>query len=153
LVSDVLLDASKRNGIVLDSFGGSGTTVVAAEKTGRRGFLMELDPAYVDVAVRRFEKLTGVKAIHADTGLSFADVERRRLDTSSSDDQINNIGIVPSRVIPPTKRRKAIQHYRRGNRITRADSDLGSNQQLIGPPKSHSVKGSFHTRRNDGKKT
>jgi ParB-like chromosome segregation protein Spo0J len=152
LVSDVLLDASKRNGIVLDSFGGSGTTVVAAEKTGRRGFLMELDPAYVDVAVRRFEKLTGVKAIHADTGLSFADVERRRLDTSSSDDQINNIGIVPSRVIPPTRRRKAIQHYRRGNRITRADSDLGSNQQLIGPPKSHSVKGSLHTRRNDGKK-
>jgi DNA modification methylase len=63
---------------VLDCFGGSGTTLIAAEKTGRRGYLMELDPAYVDVTVRRFQKLTGQQAIHGETGLSFNEVERKR---------------------------------------------------------------------------
>ncbi|MGO9451558.1 MAG: site-specific DNA-methyltransferase [Candidatus Binataceae bacterium] len=150
LVSDVVLDASKRNGIVLDCFGGAGTTVVAAEKTGRRGYLMELDPVYVDVAVRRFEKLTGISAIHADTGLSFADVERRRLDTSSRDDQnaqrrrsattpdLSDFATQTGSILPP--RRKVI----------RANSDLGSNKQSIRPLKSPSVKGSLHSaRRND----
>ena len=52
LVADAILDCSKRGGIVLDCFGGSGTTLIAAEKTGRRGYVMELDPAYVDVTIR-----------------------------------------------------------------------------------------------------
>jgi DNA modification methylase len=77
LIADAILDCSKRGGIVLDCFGGSGTALIAAEKTGRRCYLMELDPAYVDVAIRRFEKLTGIKAIHAETGLSFGEVEQR----------------------------------------------------------------------------
>jgi DNA modification methylase len=42
--------------MVLDCFGGSGTTLIAAEKTGRRGYVMELDPAYVDVTIMRFQK-------------------------------------------------------------------------------------------------
>ena len=62
LVADAILDCSKRGGIVLDCFGGSGTTLIAAEKTGRRGSVMELDAAYVDVRIRRFEKLTGERA-------------------------------------------------------------------------------------------
>lgn len=71
LVADAILDASERGDIVLDPFLGSGTTVIAAEKTGRIGIGIELDPRYVDTAVRRWQRLTGKTAIHAGTGLSF----------------------------------------------------------------------------------
>ena len=77
LVADAIQDCSKRRGIVLDCFLGSGTTLVAAEKTGRRGYGIELDPRYVDVALNRLAGL-GLEAIHADTGLSFADVRAQR---------------------------------------------------------------------------
>ena len=77
LVADAILDCSKRGAIVLDCFGGSGTTLIAAERTGRRARVMEFDPAYVDVSVRRFQQLTGEKAIHAETHLSFDEVERK----------------------------------------------------------------------------
>jgi len=71
MVEDAIFDCSKRNGIVLDAFSGSGTTLIAAEKTGRIGYGMELDPRYVDVAIKRWSKLTGEDAIHAESGLSF----------------------------------------------------------------------------------
>ena len=77
LVADAILDCSKRGAIVLDSFGGSGTTLIAAERTGRRGRMMDLDPVYVDVTVRRFQKLIGENVIHADTHLTFDETERR----------------------------------------------------------------------------
>jgi DNA modification methylase len=78
MVADALLDCSLRNGIVLDCFGGSGTTLIAAEKTGRRGRLIELDPAYVDVTIGHFEKLTGKEATHAESGLTFNEIRSRR---------------------------------------------------------------------------
>jgi DNA modification methylase len=78
MVADALLDCSLRDGIVLDCFGGSGTTLIAAEKTGRRGRVIELDPAYVDVTIRRFEKLIGKEATHAQSGLTFKDMRSRR---------------------------------------------------------------------------
>jgi DNA modification methylase len=53
---------------VLDLFGGSGSTLIAAEQTGRRAFLMELDPLYADVIVQRFEKFTGQKAKRVKSG-------------------------------------------------------------------------------------
>jgi DNA modification methylase len=56
---------------VLDLFGGSGSTLIGAEQTGRKAFLMELDEKYVDVIVKRWQEFTGRKAIHADTGLEF----------------------------------------------------------------------------------
>ena len=56
---------------VLDLFGGTGTTLIACEKTGRHARLMELDPKYVDVAVRRWQNFTGKHAVHADTGKTF----------------------------------------------------------------------------------
>ena len=80
LIADAILDCSKRHGIVLDCFGGSGTTLLAAEKTGRRGYLMELDPAYVDVTIKRYQKLTGKAAKHAATGLTFADTQTARAE-------------------------------------------------------------------------
>jgi DNA modification methylase len=77
MIADAILDCSRRGGSVLDCFGGSGTTLIAAEKTGRRGLLMELDPKYVDLTVERFQKMTGDKAVHAVTGLTFEDMQHQ----------------------------------------------------------------------------
>jgi DNA modification methylase len=77
LVADLIRDCSRRNGIILDPFGGSGTTILAAERTGRAARVIELDPLYVDVAIRRWQKITGVSARHTETGGTFADVETR----------------------------------------------------------------------------
>jgi DNA modification methylase len=74
LVADAILDCSERGGIVLDAFLGSGTTVIAAERTGRRCYAMELDPVYVDTAIRRWQVLTGGKAHHAAGGRLFDDL-------------------------------------------------------------------------------
>ena len=66
-----LLNNTKGGDIVLDSFGGSGTTLIAAEKNGRIARIMELDPKYVDVTVRRWEEFTGQKAVLESTGVFF----------------------------------------------------------------------------------
>jgi len=71
LVADVLLDASRRGEIVLDPFLGSGTTLLAAETTGRVAYGMELEPRYVDVAIRRWQRKTGSVAVHALTNETF----------------------------------------------------------------------------------
>ena len=59
LVADALRDCSKRGEIVLDPFGGSGTTMIAAERTGRTARLIEIDPIYCDVIIRRWQTLSG----------------------------------------------------------------------------------------------
>ena len=79
LVADAILDCSKRKGIVLDASAGSGTTLVAAERTGRRGYGIELDPVYCDVILRRLAKVTGVEAIDAGTGKSFDQIATERV--------------------------------------------------------------------------
>ena len=66
LFGHLIKNSSKRNDIVLDLFGGSGTTIVACEQLNRRAYLMELDPAYVDVIIDRFQKLTGVEVMRSD---------------------------------------------------------------------------------------
>jgi DNA modification methylase len=76
MVADAILDCSARGDIVLDTFLGSGTTLIAAERTGRRCHGMELDPAYVDTSIRRWQKLTGGSARHAASGRSFDDLAR-----------------------------------------------------------------------------
>lgn len=73
LVADAIQDASNRNDVVLDGFGGSGTTLIAAERVGRRARLMELEPRYVDVTVSRWQKATGQVAVHAETGAPFGE--------------------------------------------------------------------------------
>ena len=89
MIADAILDASKRNTLILDSFGGSGTTLIAAEQTGRNAYLMELDPAYVDLTIRRFEKLTGETAIHAETGLTFAETQRARENEANAGEKVH----------------------------------------------------------------
>ena len=74
LIADALLDASARGDIVLDGFMGSGSTMIAAEKVGRRARGIELDPAYVDTAIRRWERWSGEEARLEGTGQTFADI-------------------------------------------------------------------------------
>ena len=71
---------TKRGGIILDCFLGSGATLLAAERSKRRSRGIELDPAYVDVAIRRWEKLTGKTAIHEETGLTYATLGTQRAE-------------------------------------------------------------------------
>jgi DNA modification methylase len=71
LVADALMDCSPRKGIVLDPFAGSGSTIIAAERTGRRARAMEMDPRFVDVAIRRWQRFTRQRAIHFETGKVF----------------------------------------------------------------------------------
>lgn len=71
LVEKALEDASKPGELVLDLFGGSGSTLIAAEKTGRKSAVMELDPKYCDVIIKRWQEFTGKQAIHIESGLEF----------------------------------------------------------------------------------
>ena len=75
LVADAMLDASKRGDVILDAFLGSGTTLIAAERTGRVCCAMELEPAYVDTAIRRWQRWTGQQARHAVSGQLFDERE------------------------------------------------------------------------------
>lgn len=59
----LIRNSTKKNDVVLDSFGGSGTTIIACEQNGRKGYCMELDPKYVDVIIKRWENITGKKAV------------------------------------------------------------------------------------------
>lgn len=78
LVADAILDCSARGDIVLDPFLGSGTTLIAAERTGRACCGIELKPHYVDTIVRRWQVFTGQNAIHASTGRSFKELEEEK---------------------------------------------------------------------------
>lgn len=81
MVRDALLDVTGQGDLVLDPFLGSGTTLLAAERCRRRCIGIELDPGYVDVAIRRWQSLTGETAVHAETGRRFAAMEAEALDT------------------------------------------------------------------------
>ena len=76
MIADAIRDVSRRGAIVLDAFGGSGSTLIAAHKTGRRGYLIELDPVYVDRIVRRWQILAHDDAVLAATGERFDDLVR-----------------------------------------------------------------------------
>jgi DNA modification methylase len=71
LILRMLKNSSQRGDIVIDPFGGSGSTLIAAQKSGRRARLMELDPRFVDVIVRRWQEWSGLKAHLRSTGESY----------------------------------------------------------------------------------
>lgn len=79
LIADAMRDCSRRGEIVLDGFGGSGSTLIAAEKTGRSARLIEYDPLYCDTIVRRWEAFTGKKASMTGCNRTFEDVTEARL--------------------------------------------------------------------------
>jgi DNA modification methylase len=82
LLSDAILDASARGDIVLDPFLGSGSTVLAAERVGRACCGIEIDPLYVDLAIRRWQLMTGNDAVHAQTGETFDDRTEEPVDVA-----------------------------------------------------------------------
>ena len=74
LVEEAILNSSKGHDIVVDFFGGSGSTLIAAEKSARDARIMELDEKYVDVIVKRWQDFTGSKAVHAELNMTFDEV-------------------------------------------------------------------------------
>lgn len=78
MIVDACLDCSSRGETVLDLFGGSGSTVIACEKTGRKARVMEIDPKYCDVIVKRWQDFTGKQAIHEGTGKTFKTLSYER---------------------------------------------------------------------------
>jgi len=83
-IADAIKDVSARGDIVLDLFAGSGSTLIAAHKTGRRGYLCEVDPAYCDLIVRRWQAPTKDDAILEATGTSFEQVTVERSGASTA---------------------------------------------------------------------
>ena len=79
LVQQLLRNSALEGQSVLDPFGGSGTTMIAAEKEGLSARLLELEPRYADVIVRRWEEFTGKSATHQATGVPFSEMVRERL--------------------------------------------------------------------------
>jgi DNA modification methylase len=71
LIADAIRDCSNQNDVILDPFGGAGTTLIAAERTSRHARLIEIDPRYVDATVRRWQHLTGKIAVHAESAQPF----------------------------------------------------------------------------------
>jgi len=71
LIADALLDCSARGDLVLDGFLGSGSTLIAAERTGRCCYGIELDPIYVDTSIKRWQLYTGDQALHVNSGKRF----------------------------------------------------------------------------------
>jgi len=86
MVAEYLRDVSHRGHIVLDAFMGSGTTILAAERTGRIACGIEIEPKFVDVAIRRWEKMTGKAAILDGDGRSFAEISAERLAADPASD-------------------------------------------------------------------
>jgi 16S rRNA G966 N2-methylase RsmD len=78
LVADAILDCSRRGDVVLDGFAGSGTSLLAAERTGRVGYGLEIDPRYVDVALRRMAEHAGLEPVHVESGKSFDEITAER---------------------------------------------------------------------------
>jgi DNA modification methylase len=75
LVEKAIINSSKTGDLLYEPFGGGGSTLIACEMSGRYARLMELDPKYVDVIVRRWQEFVGKDATHAATGATFAEVE------------------------------------------------------------------------------
>jgi DNA modification methylase len=91
LVADAIRDVSRPHEIVLDAFMGSGTTILAAERTKRRCFGIEIAPGYVDVAIRRWEAMTGSEAALEATGQTFAEVARERCRQQDPDTVMSTV--------------------------------------------------------------
>jgi DNA modification methylase len=85
LVADAIKDCTARGDIVLDTFCGSGTTILAAERVGRRTYAVEIEPRFVDVAIKRWQAFSRKDAIHADSGLSFDELASKRTAATTQD--------------------------------------------------------------------
>ncbi len=80
VIADAVMDVSRRGEIVLDSFLGSGSTLIACERTGRTCYGIEIDSLYVDTIIRRWQKFTGLAARHSQSRKTFAEIEKEATD-------------------------------------------------------------------------
>ncbi len=101
MVADAICDVSVPGEIVLDAFMGSGTTILAADRVRRIAYGIELEPRYVDCAVRRWQAQTGGEAVLESSGFSFAEVERQRLSG------VPDVLSTPPIICPPPRSRAA----------------------------------------------
>src|SRR5262245_39948387 len=85
LVADAIKDCTGRGAIVLDTFCGAGTTILAAERVGRRAYTLEIEPRFVDLAIRRWQAFSRKDAIHVDSGLSFDELASKRVAATTPD--------------------------------------------------------------------
>jgi DNA modification methylase len=84
LVADAIKDVTKRGAVILDVFGGSGTTLIAAERTGRKARLLEIEPRYADVTIARYEKIAKQDAVLERTGETFAEAANALLQAKAA---------------------------------------------------------------------
>ena len=87
MIADAILDCTHHGDVVIDCFVGSGTTLIAAERTGRCCYGMELDPLYADLAIRRWQNWTGEQAVELPSGRTFAELEQVHRDEGSASDE------------------------------------------------------------------
>ena len=85
LVADAMKDCTRRGDVVLDTFCGSGTTILAAERVGRRAYTLELEPRFVDVAIKRWQAFSRKDAVHTETGLNFDETADKRATVPAAD--------------------------------------------------------------------
>jgi DNA modification methylase len=84
LVADAMKDCTSRGSIVIDSFSGSGTTILAAERVGRHAFALEFEPAFVDLAIRRWQAFSCKDAIHTASGRCFDEIAVERINSAAA---------------------------------------------------------------------
>jgi len=78
MISDAIKDCTRRDDTVLDTFCGSGSTLLAAESTGRRAVCIDIEPKFVDVVIQRWQNFTGQDAVHVAEGCTFFELKSRR---------------------------------------------------------------------------
>jgi DNA modification methylase len=91
LVADAIRDCSHRNGIILDPFGGAGSTLIAAERTGRKARLIELEPRFVDATIKRWQNLTGKTAVNSATGAHFCPESQTTQSGSAASSDVDRL--------------------------------------------------------------
>ncbi|MGH1573444.1 DNA-methyltransferase [Methylobacterium sp. P31] len=110
LVADALKDVSRRDALVLDTFVGSGTTILAGERVGRRVRAVEFEPRYAEIAIRRYEEATGREAVHLETGLTLAQLTERRLAEEQarapSEQSMGPVATTPAAAVKPRVRER-----------------------------------------------
>jgi DNA modification methylase len=98
LVERAVRNSSKSRDLILDPFGGSGSTLIACEKSGRQARLIELDPKYVDVIIRRWQEYTGAEAVLEESGETFDGTSVERLNTAEKEAQTPDKALEPEEV-------------------------------------------------------
>ena len=127
LVADAIRDCSKRGQIVLDGFGGSGTTLIAAETCGRSARVIEFDPLYCDTIIRRFERLTGKSAVRDGDGQAFQDLEVERADEVSASSRRSH----RTTPLSATRSRRRNPNFRRVNQAILPGDRRPPNRNLL----------------------